>query len=191
MRVFRGTHCSRGNYIWVKYLWLLRWSADIIGIWGGEKTTREEQMKLKHNRDPGRMLADNTDNTIASFTLEWLHYEREGGRGDKRRERQRERGRESSKLATVVAKFLRMWSRWRPTGNLWEAGGGGEGEMRGLQRETVNEWVRTPTHPPPHAILLSVLHVVDLHMWIKHRTPGESFPRRCEDAEPHKKNQNK
>lgn len=37
---------------------------------GGKKTTREEQMKLKHNRDPGRMLADNTDNTIAPFTLE-------------------------------------------------------------------------------------------------------------------------
>lgn len=115
----------------------------------GGKTTREEQMKLKHNRDPGRMLADNTDNTIASFTLEWLHYERKGGWVGKPRERQRERGRESSNLATVVAKFLQMWSWWRPTGNLWEAGGGGgrdEGAAEG-NREWVSE-DPPPTHSP-------------------------------------------
>lgn len=57
-----STYCSDwDSYIWVKYLWLVRWSADIIGIWlrgeMREKREREEKhINKQGDKEGGRRI---------------------------------------------------------------------------------------------------------------------------------------
>lgn len=72
------------SYIWVTYLWLVRWSADIIGIWlEGEKTNRggRGERKTGGNKQGSTAMrtkhtgttTTNKDNQSDYFSFHFIH----------------------------------------------------------------------------------------------------------------------
>lgn len=133
---------------------------------GGDdkKRTNESQTEERPEENVGRQ-----HRAIASFTFEWVHYEK-GGKQERQRERGRERGRESGDLATVADVIQLVTDT---------SGKRGRGGWRWGRDEGNCEWVRTPT-PMQFYCQSSMLLTCTCGSNTEHL---ESFPWRCEDAE--------